>query len=131
MNDVDVLSETQETGAINTHQNLYKSITLNFYRFVYTDQVGKQDMTLGLMVAANKYEIPVLFQKCQLELSAKLNAKNAAEYYLTAYLHDATMLQKSAMETIIDCYKEVKETKAFSKFYLHPKALINILDNVL
>ena len=83
------------------------------------------------MAAANKYDMPVLFQKCQVELSSKVTAKNAAECYLMAYLHDATFLERCAMKVIITEYEEVKNSDGFSKVIEHPKALLKILDNLL
>ena len=83
------------------------------------------------MAAANKYDMPVLFQKCQVELSSKVTAKNAAECYLMAYLHDATFLERCAMKVVITEYEEVKKSDGFSKVIEHPKALLKILDNLL
>ena len=83
------------------------------------------------MAAANKYDMPILFQKCQVELSSKVTARNAAECYLMAYLHDASFLEKCSMKVIITEYEEVKKTEGFSKVIAHPKALLKIIDNLL
>ena len=101
------------------------------YRFAYTDKVESVDLTTNLLAAADKYDMPCLFQKCQLQLCSFITVANVAERYLTAYLHEAAILKKVATLFIIKHYKDVKKTAEFSSILKHPIALMNILDHLL
>ena len=102
-----------------------------FFRFVYTDKVKDDDLTTGLLSAADKYDLPTLFNKCQLQLCTSTTVTNAAERYLLAYLHEALVLKETAAKLIINNYDAVKKTAGFTDVSKHPKALLDILDKLL
>ena len=98
-----------------------------FLRFAYTDKVKEDDLTTGLLSAADKYDLPTLFNKCQLKLCTSMTVTNAAERYLLAFLHEALVLKETATKFIINNYDAVKKTAGFTDVLQHPKALLNIL----
>jgi speckle-type POZ protein len=98
-------------------------------KFIYTDLVGEKQLTLKLLAAADKYNISVLFNKCERSLCSSINTNNAANYFLTAYLHDASILKQIAMSFIIDNYEQIKGSPGMSLISeRHPKALLEILE---
>ena len=101
-------------------------------RFIYTDDVDSEDLTVDLLAASDKYNLKGLFNKCQLELSHNIDIDNAADCYLAAYLHEeAALLKETSLRFIIDHYKVVKITPGFAKICLLPKALVEILDEAV
>jgi speckle-type POZ protein len=96
--------------------------------FIYTDSVEEDQMTLALLSAADKYNISVLFNKCELRLCSSISIENAADYFLMAYLHEASILKQIAISFIIDYFDEIKDTQGMSLISKsHPKALLEIL----
>ena len=93
--------------------------------------MNRESVSLNLMAAADKYDVPDLFRKCQLHLAGQVTVENSVEYYLASYLHDATILKHYAMLVMVVNYQEVKETVGFSMVSQNPKALLHILEKVL
>ena len=99
------------------------------FRFIYTDEVACTSLTLDLLAAADKYDLKVLFNKCQRELCSSISTDNAAEYFMAAYLHEqAQLLKKHSLKYILKNYKAVKKTSGFSSIRQNPDALLQILD---
>jgi hypothetical protein len=81
------------------------------------------------LAAADKYSIPVLFNKCELSLCSSTTAANAMNYFLVAYLHEASILKQTAMMFIIDNFAQIKDSPEMSLIIeSHPKALLEILE---
>jgi hypothetical protein len=98
-------------------------------KFIYTDTVEKKDITPELLAAADKYSIPVLFNKCELSLCSSTTAANAMNYFIIAYLHQASILKQTAMMFIIDNFAQIKNSPEMSLIIeSHPKALLEILE---
>ena len=86
-------------------------------RFIYTDEVDSDDidMTVEVLAASDKYDVKVLFNKCQLHLSHNIDVDNAADCFLAAYLHEkAVLLKETSFKFIKENYKEVKKSPGFS-----------------
>ncbi len=98
-------------------------------KFIYTDVVEKKDITPDLLAAADKYSIQVLFNKCELSLCSSTTVANAVNYFLIAYLHEASILKQTAMMVIIDNFAQIKNSPEMSLIIeSHPKALLEILE---
>jgi hypothetical protein len=98
-------------------------------KFLYTDLAEQTDLTPELLATADKYNIPVLFKKCEMRLCSSINVANATTYFLIAYLHEATKLKQIAMKFIIDNYKEIKGSSGMSIISeKHPKALLEMFE---
>ncbi len=103
--------------------------TLNvLLKFIYTDLAKKKDLTPELLAAADKYNLPVLVKKCEMSLCSSIKVENATNYFLVAYLHEATILKQVTMKFIIDNYAQLMDTPGMSLIAeSHPKALLEIL----
>ena len=85
-------------------------------------------MTIELLSAADKYNIPALIKKCENNFCEIISAANAAECFLAAYLHQANDLKDVAVKFIVENYDEVKKTPGMSLIAKqHPAALLEIL----
>jgi len=102
-------------------------------RFVYTDRVdlGRLDVQ-DLLVAANKYMLPLLKLECQKNLSERLTTGNCAEMLALADLHNCVHLKKSAVNWIIrnrdgvmqsEGWKDLKQSRPDLAFYVFEKLL--------
>lgn len=97
-------------------------------KFAQTDVVDDEDLTADLLAASDRYHIQVLFNKCEAKLLKSLSVENAAECFLTAYLHEANKLRNVAKTFIIDNFDDIEKTEAMSLIATHhPQALLEIL----
>jgi hypothetical protein len=86
-------------------------------------------MMAKLLSAADKYDLPVLFKKCELSLSSSINVVNAIDYFIVAYLHEATIMLQITMGFIIDNYSLLKDTPEMLLIVeSHPKALLKLFE---
>ena len=84
-------------------------------RFIYTNEVDSDDLTVEVLAASDKYDVNVLFNKCQLHLSHNIDVDNAVGCFHAAYLHEtAVLLKETSLKFIRKNYKEVKKTPGFS-----------------
>ena len=96
--------------------------------FIYTDLAEKNHLTPELLAAANKYNLPTLFGKCEMSLCSSIDVANATDYFIMAYLHEAFTLKQKAMEFIIDNYDQLMDSPGMTSIAEnHPKALLEIL----
>ena len=96
--------------------------------FAHTDTVEDKDLTTDLLAAADKYQIKVLIDKCEIKLSKSLTVDNAADYFLVAYLHQADKLKTIAKKFIVDHFEGVEKSEGMNVIVdQHPKALLEIL----
>ena len=98
-------------------------------KFAHTDQVEEKDLTAELLAAADKYQIKILFDRCESVLIKNLSCGNAAELYLMGYFHQANKLKESAKKFIFNFYLHIKKTEGMLIMAEHhPKALFELLD---
>ena len=106
----------------------YFTLVSNF-RFAYTDNAKPEELTLDVLAAADKYDIQLLFDITQRELSRRITVENAALVFLSAYLHQkAVNLKTAALRFIRDNYVLVKITPGFANLVNYPGALLEIID---
>ncbi len=60
-------------------------------KFTHTDQIEDKDLTTNLLVAAKKYQIKVLFDKCEERLGKSLTVGNAVDYFVVAFLQEVSL----------------------------------------
>ena len=97
------------------------------HRFIYTNDVDSDDLTLGVLAASDKYHLKVLFNKCQLHLSHNIDVNNAADCFLAAYLHEkAVLLRETSIRFIKVNYKEVGKTAGFGRICQLPQAVVKL-----
>lgn len=83
-------------------------------RFIYTDQVEFQEIdTKDLLVAANRYMIPLLKARCEEQLSGSLSIENCAEMWMLADIHDAPFLKKATEIFFRSRFTEVLKTEGW------------------
>lgn len=104
-----------------------------FLLFIYTDQVDFANVDAeDLLVAANKYLIPLLKFKCQEHLSQKLTEENCTELLMVAHVHNGVHLKKSATDFIRLHYKVVMKTDNWKDLKVSfPELAVNVIEGLL
>ena len=98
---------------------------------MYTDEVESKSLTLGLLQAADKYDVKALFRNCELHLCNNMAINNCAENFLGGYLHSqAQSLKKCSVDFIVQNFDEVKKTQGFSGILQHPGAALEIMEHL-
>jgi len=102
-------------------------------RFIYTDRVDLAQVDVqDLLVAANKYMIPLLKLECQKFLTERLTTENCVGMLALADLHNCVHLKRSALHFIrlhrdviiqSDGWKNLKQSR--------PELVIDVLESLL
>ncbi len=101
---------------------------------IYTDRVDfDQIINVGdLLVAANKYLLPLLKFECQLVLSDRIKKENCSEMLLLADLHNAVFLKKSSLKFLRVNKADVMGTDGWKNLkQAHPELAFSVLESVL
>ena len=105
-----------------------------FFRFINTNCVESGDLTLKVLVAADKFGFEVLFKACQHVLCAKINVDNALAFFHAAYYcrsPKAARLKQKSLKFIRLNYDEVKRTTGFEKVRDDSVVYVKVLEAVL
>jgi len=102
-------------------------------RFIYTDRVDLTQVDVeDLLVAANKYMLPLLKLECQKNLAERLTTENCVGMLVLADLHNCVHLKRSAVRFILrnrdgvlqsDHWKDLKQSR--------PDLAIDVLESIL
>jgi len=85
-------------------------------RFIYTDRVDHTQLdSKDLLVAANKYLLPLLKLQCQQFLCQTIAYENYVELLLLADLHNAVLLKKSVLNFIRRNRDDIMQSDAWKK----------------
>ncbi len=82
-------------------------------KYLYTDFVAEQAITVDLMIAADKYQIARLCKICENRLLKHLNTDNVIEILVAAYLVDSDKMLKAVMKFLCS-HKEAIEVADWS-----------------
>ena len=74
----------------------------DFLRFVYSENLEKDDFTPELLLIAEKYDFKKLFQTCQDYLSKALDSENAFEILKVAYMTNQDCLMKKTYNFLLE-----------------------------
>ena len=69
-----------------------------FLRFLYTDQLKREELDCRLLILADRYQVDSLTHQCIEMLQSKIDNENVLEVYYTAYLINKEKLMKKARE---------------------------------
>ena len=67
-----------------------------FLRFLYTDQLKREELDCRLLILADRYQVDSLTHQCIEILQSKIDNENVMEVYYTAYLINHETLMKKA-----------------------------------
>lgn len=70
----------------------------------------------ALLMAADKYDIPVLSKVCEAFICATVSPSNVLDVLELATLTHATSLKETAINVILDSYEEVVFSKGYEDF---------------
>ena len=109
--------ETKEsqTGRVEILDLSPKTVSA-LLRFIYTDEVKPDEITVALLEASHKYLILPLFEDCKRYLSANVKLETVIEIFAASFTYEAEILKKSAINFIIDNFDQVKEKPEWGKF---------------
>ena len=121
-------SSTHQTEITDIEYSTIKALL----RYIYTDIIDPENEQIQeFFVAADKYDIQGLRNRCQIILAERLNLENCAELFLLSYLHGGKQLKEKSMEMIAKNYKSVKLTEKWIEIQNNSSlssALVQIID---
>ena len=89
-----------------------------FLKYLYTEKLDKDlgsDTAAGLIIMADKYNVPRLKKELEGLLCKTLWTSNAAELLMLAWHHNADVLHKVALEYVICNLEEVMNTQEWAE----------------
>jgi len=105
-----------------------KDVMKNLLNFIYTDSVEDEMISVGLLMAANKYQIERLQAICEHRITADLNLSNIAEIAIASHhLNGSEVFKKEILRFVADHWIAIKFTKASEKLKLYPDLMENII----
>lgn len=104
--------------------------------FMYTGQLtleALQDHSPGLMLAADKYDVPLLIEICEAYLIDTMSTKNALEVLeVSTRLSSATALKDAAMSTIVHNSESILFSKEYEEFAMkNPLLAVRVSQSVM
>lgn len=98
-------------------------------RFIYTDHCPlTRENAGGLLTAADKYNLPRLKGQCEEFLCHNIDANNVQNALLLSHLHEATQLQKFAVDFILNNVKKVTQSPGWNAICeTHPKIMTELI----
>merc|ERR1712080_159762 len=108
--------------------DLDSSTVGNMLNFIYTDKVKDECITPELLVAANKYNLPLLRTTCEENLLGRLSIHNATEIWLAINLHGSKYAQGKTLKFMAEFWGKIKDTDDGRKIAIaNPELPLNIL----
>lgn len=93
-------------------------------KFIYTDELDASDVDVSdLFFAADKYNIPLLRQKCVEYLCNNINNDNAAEYYKLSVVHGVSSLTSKTARFISNRMNVVRLSEGWARLTQDPNAI--------
>jgi speckle-type POZ protein len=104
-------------------------------RYVYTGTAPKleeETITEPLFLAADKYQMDKIKERCKESLIRKLSLENAVRYLVMAHLHSAGRLQEASIQFLVGCRNEIWDRPEWKKlidtypelFYLASRRMV-------
>eukprot|EP00249_Psilotum_nudum_P034633 c53947_g1_i1 orf=130-972(+) len=112
-----------------THQELKCLL-----EFMYTGNLpaeGQKEYTHALLLAADKYNIPLLIDVCESYMAATLNSSNALRVLELATICSATSLMKMAVSAVLRNYEDIIFSQAYEEFAVKNPMLSVLLTKAL
>lgn len=96
-------------------------------RFIYTDKAPKlAEMASDLLVAADKYQLPLLKAMAEKALGETLQVENAASVLMLANRHSAHQLKKHSLSYIRQHRKQVMATESWTDLKTDPDCVFDV-----
>ena len=115
------LSEAEDDSVLKI-DDISPDVMEVFLKFLYTDELKREDINASLLMAANKYDLKRLVNLCVKHFEANINTENVMEIAVAAYLVENDQLLQKASKFIIDnvgALKEPEDWNQVTKTYPH------------
>lgn len=115
------------SGAIHIHELSYDQLRY-LLEFLYCAEIPADAMAEhghALLIAADKYDIPVLSKVCEAFISPTVSPTNVLEVLELATLTHATSLKETAIQVILESYEDVVFSKEYEDFAMK-NALLSV-----
>jgi len=102
--------------------------------FIYTDKLDEEKLgtvAMGLLGAADKYNVPRLKAIAERAICDNLNVDNAADALHLAHLHDAKHMKRVTLDYVIKNIDKVVETKSWGDVVRGNEVLGEVLKSVM
>lgn len=107
-------NRTRTVNIEDTKPHIFKQLL----QYLYTgtaSEMEKEEVTVDLLVASDKYGVNSLKEECTLFLSRNLKSENVINYLIVAHLHSVPYLYQSAVEFMEKNSKQVCLLPDFQK----------------
>lgn len=117
------------TGAVHIQELSHDQLKY-LLEFLYCAEIPADAMAEhghALLIAADKYDIPVLSKVCEAFISSTVCPSNVLEILELATLTSATSLKETAISVILESYEDVVFSKEYEDFAMkNPLLLVDI-----
>jgi speckle-type POZ protein len=117
------------TGAVHIQELSHDQLKY-LLEFLYCAEIPADAMAEhghALLIAADKYDIPVLSKVCEAFISSTVCPSNVLEILELATLTSATSLKETAISVILESYEDVVFSKEYEYFAMkNPLLLVDI-----
>lgn len=97
-------------------EDAQKEAVVSFIRYLYTGLIPpNEQLTDELLALADKYEVPLLKDACDLMLTHSLNVENVLTLLCFAHLHDASLLRNKCLNFTLKNAFQVTHTPEWEK----------------
>jgi speckle-type POZ protein len=106
------------TGAVHIQELSHDQLRY-LLEFLYCAEIPADAMAEhghALLIAADKYDIPVLSKVCEAFICPTVSPSNALEVLELATLTHATSLKETAIHVILESYEDVVFSKEYEEF---------------
>jgi speckle-type POZ protein len=95
-------------------------VLVKMLRYLYWGEISNiKEMALDLLVAADKYNIQDLVDKCLVYLMSNINLENHGQILIIADKLNLKCLKEAAIDFIIDNRKEIFDSEGWKEFKIN------------
>ena len=100
--------------------------------FIYTDELKHKDISVDLLVAADRYDVKDLVNLCVKHIESIIDTKNAMEIAFTAYMVEHEHLLQKASQFLINNAGAIKKPERWDQIKTtHPQIAIKVMDLIV
>ena len=113
-------------------KNMNSKVLENLLQYIYTcDTPDIDELTKGLYVAADQYQIEKLKELCELKLCTNVGAENCIELLIFGDKYEATNLKTTALRFVAQNMTEIDVDECRKTLISNPSLLFELMNIML
>jgi len=97
-------------------------------QYIYSGEIGRRDIDIDLLVAADKYEMEHLHAICELELAYGMSIENAQDLSIAANMCGSEQFKHHIYSFVRENWSKIRNTEHSDQIRNNSKILTEILD---